>query len=296
MSGRARKQPVIWAVLRVLQAVFNILPHRAAVALGGALGGVTRAFSSKRAAKAVSRCSRVLGVDERRAHEIVSEAYGHFGRAAAEFLRLPKMSGRMDELFDVEGEEHLRDACALGKGVIFLSAHIGNWEYGAAIMALHGFRMNAIGADQRDVRITEAIAGLRRSSGVKPIGKGFDLKSAISCLRRGEVLAVLLDQDARDAGIVSPFLGVPASTPVGPLKMAHKLGSPIVPVRVIRQADGVRFKMIIEPPLAGSGKPFGEDLQEAADACNERISSWIREYPGQWLWMYPRWATTTGDR
>jgi KDO2-lipid IV(A) lauroyltransferase len=183
-----------------------------------------------------------------------------------------------------------------GRGVIFLSAHIGNWEYGAALLAQMGFPVNAIGAEQRDPRITEAIADLRRSAGVKPVGKGLDLKAALSCLRAGEVLAVLLDQDARDSGVVSPFLGFPASTPTGPLKLARKFGSPVLPVHVVRLPDGERFSMTIEPALEGpAGEPFGEELQYAADRCNDAISAWIRCAPEQWLWMYPRWATTMGD-
>jgi KDO2-lipid IV(A) lauroyltransferase len=132
------------------------------------------------------------------------------------------MIDRLEKIMTVDGEEHLRRAMELGKGAIFLSAHIGNWEYGAAILAHKGFPINAIGAEQRDPRITEAIVDLRRSAGVKPVGKGLDLKGAISCLKAGEVLAVLLDQDARDMGVVSPFLGFPASTPVGPIKLARK--------------------------------------------------------------------------
>jgi KDO2-lipid IV(A) lauroyltransferase len=157
--------------------------------------------------------------------------------------------------------------------------------------------MNAIGAEQRDERITQAIADLRSRSGVKPVGKGIDLRAAIGCLRNNEVLAVLLDQDAKDAGILSPFLGHLASTPVGPIKLAKKLGTPVIPAHVIRENDGTHMSFKIEPPLQGKdGRPFGEDISYAADKCNEVISGWIRETPEQWLWMYPRWGSTLNDR
>jgi KDO2-lipid IV(A) lauroyltransferase len=239
----------------------------------------------------------VLGVDSADAGRVVSGAYDHFGRCLAEFLRLPLMADRLTDIVDLDGAEFLREALGLGRGVIFLSAHIGNWEYGAALMARMGFPMNAIGAGQRDPRITDAIADTRRSVGVNHVSKGLGLKAALSCLRRGEVLCVLMDQDARDSGVVSPFLGVPASTPVGPIKLAGKFGAPVLPARIIRRPDGGRFSMTIYPPLEGrDGEPFGADIQHAADRCNEVISSWIRETPEQWMWMYPRWASTTGDR
>ncbi len=273
------------------------MPHRSALALGAFLGSVVERHSPKRVAKARARCARILGVTEEEAVEIIRDTYRNFGRSLVEFVRLPKMAGELEALVELKGEAHLREAFERGHGVIFLSAHMGNWEYGAALLARHGFPMNAIGADYRDPRFTKAFQELRENAGVKHVGKGLDLKAAISCLRKGEVLAVMLDQDAREAGLVSPFLGVPASTPIGPIKMARKFGSPVVPVHVVRQRDGIHLTMTIEPPLEGKdGAPFGEDPQHAVDSCNERISSWIRENPAQWLWMYPRWATTTGDR
>jgi KDO2-lipid IV(A) lauroyltransferase len=252
-------------------------------------------LSGKRFTKARARCAKALGVNAADAERVISGAYEHFGRCLAEFLRLPLMSGRLEDMIDLEGEEFLRDALAMGRGVIFLSAHIGNWEYGAALLARRGFPVSAIGAEQRDRRITDAIADTRRSVGVNHVSKGVELKAALSCLKRGEILCVLLDQDAKASGVVSPFLGFPASTPIGPIKLAQKFGSPVVPAHIVRRPDGERFLMTVEPPLEGpNGEPFGEDVRYAADKCNEVISAWIRETPEQWMWMYPRWDSTVG--
>ena len=291
-----RNQNAVWASILAFRSLCRMLPHGAALPIGASLGRMIWRLSGKRAAKARIRCERALGMNEAEAGEIISGSYEHFGRCLVEFLRLPLISGRLRGMIELRGEEHLREALGKGRGVIFLSAHIGNWEYGAALMAKMGFPMNAIGAEQRDPRITEAIADMRRSVGVNHVGKGLDLKAAVSCLKRGEVLAVLLDQDARDAGVVSPFLGYPASTPIGPIKLARKFGAPVVPVHIIRKEDGERFLMTIEPPLEGrDGYPFGEDIQYAADRCNETISGWILETPKQWMWMYPRWESTLSN-
>jgi KDO2-lipid IV(A) lauroyltransferase len=156
--------------------------------------------------------------------------------------------------------------------------------------------MNAIGAEQRDDRITRAIASLRASASVKPVGKGLDLRAALTCLRKNEVLAVLLDQDAKDTGVLSSFLGHLASTPVGPIKLASKLGTAVLPAHVLRDGDGTHMTLVIDPPLEGpNGRPFGEDVQDAVDRCNGVISGWIRENPEQWMWMYPRWESTLND-
>lgn len=290
-------QPWIWRALGVAGGLFRALPHREAVCLGGLLGRTVARLTGERVDRAVRRCERFLGVPKPEARRIVRGAYDHFGRSAAEFLRSPVLAGHLGDWVDLEGEENLQEALARGKGVVLLTAHLGSWEMAAGLLAERGYPMNAIGAQQRDPRITDLIAELRRLHGVATVGKGFDLKAAIQCLREGRILGILLDQDARDKGLVSPFLGAPASTPVGPVKLAHKLGASVVPLRMVRLPDGVHHRLTLFPALTDpEGRPFGEDPQASVDRCNEVLSLWIREHPDQWMWMYPRWATTLGDR
>jgi KDO2-lipid IV(A) lauroyltransferase len=239
----------------------------------------------------------MLGVREREARDIIRGAYSHFGKALVEFVRLPIMYSRIDELVRVTGEEHVWEALKMGRGAIFLSCHIGCWEYAAAVLARHGLPMNAIGTEQRDERITQAIIDLRSRVGVKPIRKGINLRAALECLKKNEVLAVLLDQDAKESGMLSPFLGHLASTPFGLIKIAYRYGVPILPAHITRDLDGLHMTTIIEPPLEGrDGRPFGEDIRYSVDRCNEVISGWIRANPEQWMWMYPRWESTLNDR
>ena len=291
-----RRQPVIWASLRAFTYLCERMEHDKALRLGARAAGMVEFFSRRRVSRARSRVTRMLGVPEKKSREIISGAYRHFGMALVEFIRLPQIYPEIEKWVEVRGIENIRKALERGKGAIFLSAHIGCWEYGAAACAKLGIPMNAIGAEQRDYRITQAIANLRARAGVNPLGKGLDLRAAIECLRKNEVLAVLLDQDAKKAGVMSPFLGHLASTPIGPVKLAHKIGSAVLPAHITRDDGGARMTLVIDRPLEGkNGRPFGEDLQYAADRCNEVISGWIRKNPEQWMWMYPRWASTLND-
>ncbi len=225
------------------------------------------------------------------------DSYLNLGRSLAEFLRLPLLGSNVEDYVEIHGEENLQKALAEGHGVILLTAHLGNWELAAAVLGRKGYPMNAIGAEQRDPRITNLVELLRASSLVKTIGKGFDLKAALKCLKKGEILGVLLDQDFGDRGIVAPFLGVDASTPYGPLKMADKIRSRIVPLFIVRRTDGIRHDLHLLPALEPpSGEGFGADLEASVLLCNDVIGEWIVKYPHQWMWLYPRWASTTGDR
>lgn len=268
------------------------MEHERAVALGGKLGALVARFSRKKVAEAVERCMKILGVPRERAEEIVRGAYEHFGRAAAEFARMPLMADKIDSLVSNEGYEYVVDAVESGRGAILASAHIGNWEYSACWLARQGLPVNSLGADQRDERITELIKELRRSGGTKALGKANDLKAMVKALKRGEVIAVPVDQDAKEAGVVSPFLGFPASTPVGPAKLAAKLGCDVIPSICVRNPDGITFTTKFYPPMKGrGGEPFGKNIQTSTDDLNAVISESIRAHPEQWMWMYPRWES-----
>ncbi len=292
-----RSQNLIWVALSGLGWVVNILPHRLSVSIGEWIGLLVCFFNRSRVDRAEARCVKVLQIGVTKARSIVKESYRNLGRGLAEVLRLPDLGDRILEYIEVHGEENLKEAFTKGKGVIALTAHFGNWEYSAAVLAVKGYPMNAIGADQRDPRITDLVVSLRSASGVKTMSKGFDLKGAIRCLRDGEVLGVLLDQDFGENGIVVPFMGIPASTPFGPVKMAERIGSAVVPMFIVRRPDGVHHDLFIQPALGeAGGLPFGKDVEASLELCNDSLSEWITRYPGQWMWLYPRWASTTGDR
>ncbi len=287
-------QDVTWRLLQGFGWIVNRAPHGLAVRLGEWVGVLVWFFSRARVDRAEARCVRVLQVGVTTARAIVKESYRNLGRGLAEALRLPSLCPGLMDYIDIHGEENLKEALAKGKGVVALTAHFGNWEFAAAALALKGYPMNAIGAKQRDPRITDLVVSLRSSCGVKTMSRGFDLKSAVRCLKKGEILGVLLDQDFGDDGIVVPFMGVPASTPFGPVKMADRIGSAVVPLFIVRRPDGVRHDLYIEPALGeAGGAPFGEKVEASLELCNDTLGKWIARHPGQWMWLYPRWASTT---
>lgn len=275
----------------------HLLPHSAALSLGGRMGRMVFSLNKDKSSKAIIRCSKILGCSLEVAREVVAKSYINLGRSVVEFLNLAKIGKRIDEIVSVHDIENLNDALACGRGVILLTAHLGNWELAAAYLGIKDYPMRAIGAEQRDARITKLISDIRASCGVETIGKGFDLRGAIRCLQEGNILGVLLDQDAKDKGIITPFLGQPASTPYGPVKLAMKMRSPIVPLFIVRRKDNIHHDLYFLPSLEERVKDFYDrPIEENVRLCNDILSDWISRHPEQWLWLYPRWASTLGDR
>lgn len=286
------RQPAVWAALSVFIWVVRRLPHKAALKFAGAVGALVPLFTKSITSRSSKKCASVLGISYDEAYGITTRAYVHFAKAAAEFARLPIMVSEIKKMMRIHGEENLCAALAKGKGVILATAHLGNWEYAAAWCAQSGYPINGLGTDQRDDRITKLIIDLRSSGGTKALGKATDLRAMFKALSAGEIIAVPIDQDAKLNGVVSPFLGFPASTPVGIAKLAAKHGCAILPAFCVRADDGITLDFHILPAMEGrDGRPYGEDVQTSMDDCNAIISDWIRAYPDQWMWLYPRWES-----
>lgn len=286
------RQPAVWAALCVFIWIVRKLPHKQALKFAGALGAMVPFFTKEKTRVSSQKCAAVLGISYDDAYKITTGAYVHFAKAAAEFARLPLMVGEVKNIVRIHGEENLKAAMDRGRGAILATAHLGNWEYAAAWCAQSGYPINGLGTDQRDDRITQLIIDLRSSGGTKALGKATDLRAMFRALSAGEIIAVPIDQDAKRSGVVSPFLGMPASTPIGVAKLAGKYGCAVLPAFCVRSADGVTMDFHILPALQGrDSRPYGEDIQSSIDDCNAVISEWIKKYPDQWLWLYPRWES-----
>ena len=278
MSGTT---DITWRGLSGLRRLLGALSPRGVVRLGAGLGLLLRAFGGRRVMAAEERCARALGVGAGEARRIVRESYANLGRSAAEFLSA-NGGGKVSSVMTLHGEEHLRRAFEKNRGVILFSGHIGNWEHGAALLSELGYPMNAIGAEQRDDRVTSLIEELRAARGVTTVGKGLGLRAAMRCLKRGELLAILIDQDVRDRGVFVPFLGMPASTPFGMLRMAARLGSVVLPSFSLRRGRSAERPVSCRPREGGRWGRMEEAIP--VRRSGERVHKGSTE---QWMWLYP---------
>jgi KDO2-lipid IV(A) lauroyltransferase len=189
---------------------------------------------------------------------------------------------------DMVGIEHLEKASAEGRGILLLTAHLGNWELLAASHALTAFGLSVVVRPLDDVMLDRVVERFRRRSGVALIPKRGGLRQILDALRRGRMVGVLLDQNAsRGEGVFAPFFGTPASTSRSLALVSLRSGAPVVPVFIRRLPDG-RHRVEIESAL-----PFPVDGDVAAytAAFNRSIEDAIRRAPDQWFWLHERWRT-----
>ena len=287
--------------MKFLVRLVNVLPHRAALGLGAFLGRLLWVLSKRKVDRGEARCVAALGVGVTLARDIVRSSYVNMGRSAVEFARLERLRPRLATLSAVEGKEYMDEAVARGRGVLIIAAHMGNWELGGARMVAEGYAITPIYTPQRNIGGVNDLVSVLRSSaaGMEMIpSEGLGMREIFRALRNGKLLVFLQDLDARKEGVVVPFLGLPASTAVGIVKMHRRFGAPIVPVLCLRNPDGlthtIRVHKILSDLSDEDGNLFGVNMEKSLKMCNNMLAEWVTEHPEQWMWLLDRWESTVG--
>jgi KDO2-lipid IV(A) lauroyltransferase len=293
-----RKRIKNWFLYRLITSIIsllNLLPRNIAISVGAVLGRL--AYLLIRDAR--SRTQRNLGMafgnqlDEGEINKLGRRVFENVGKNVADAVRLKKMRWQdVEKIIDIEGLEHFDEAYRKGKGVIGFTGHIGNFELMAAYFSLRGYKLSVIGREVYDPRLDQLLVENRESVGLENIPSSAGIKPILKVLRAGKFLGVLADQDSsRVRGVFVDFFGRAARTPVGPVLLAYKTGSPIIPMAIVRKGKN-RYKIIVKPQVQlVFSEDREKDILDVTQRCTQVLESIIREHPDQWLWMHDRWRS-----
>ena len=295
-SRRIRKRIKNWLLYRLITSIIsllNFLPRHAAISVGGSLGKLAFLLIHDARRRTLSNLSQAFGDEknEKELRELGSKVFENVGKNVADAVRLKKMKWEdIDRIVEIEGLEHFDQAYGLGKGLIALTGHIGNFELLAAWFSLRGYNVSVIGRELYDPRLDRLLVENRESVGLENIPTRAGVKPIIRALKAGRTLGVLADQDSTQVrGVFVNFFGRPARTPVGPILLPYKTASPIIPMAIVRTQKN-RYKIIVKPPVVLTFSEDREkDILDVTQRCTKVLELIIREYPDQWLWMHARW-------
>jgi KDO2-lipid IV(A) lauroyltransferase len=178
-----------------------------------------------------------------------------------------------------------------GRGVMFATAHCGNWEILSARLPVAGVPLISAVRELEDPRLDHLVTSTRTRFGTEIVPRGPAAGRQLArALGRNKVVGLLIDQDIRDVpGVFVPFFGRQAWTPSGAAMLAIRRGCPVVPGFIHRQPDG-RHVAEIHPPLPmPSGGSLEDQVEELTAAATSLIEGQIRNHPEQWVWMHRRW-------
>jgi len=222
--------------------------------------------------------------------------YRHFFSFGQMLLdRVAILSGRADAFhFELDGEEHIREALDEGNGAVVVSVHCGNWEAAAQLLRRFNVPVNVVAyqGETAPIRRLFEKADKARDFSLIEVGRSPDASIAImAALRRGEVVAMHADRVTDDGGVLVPFLGAAARFPTGPFNVAAVSGAPLIHAFAMREGT-YRYHFYAYPHEHldfARRKQRAGILRASVRRFVKRLEEKLRQYPLQWNNFYPFW-------
>ncbi len=287
---------LIWGALLSLRLLTRWLPLQLTTRAGAHLGSLAYGVLRSERHRALRHLELALGSErsevERQA--IARESFRNLGRTFFEVIKLDRLDGfQLGERVRFEGEERLKAAVASGRGVLFVTAHLGNWELMAAVVSMR-YPLAVVAAPIYDPRLEGLMIRIRAAHGIETLVRDSPgmLRRTLAMLKRGGVVGILIDQDTRVDGVFVPFFGHAAYTPAGAARLGLRSGAAVVAGFIRREADGTHRVLIDGPFEMKPGSDPERDIQYETARLSKIIEERIRETPEQWVWMHRRWRTS----
>ncbi|MBD3162140.1 MAG: hypothetical protein GF346_07475 [Candidatus Eisenbacteria bacterium] len=228
---------------------------------------------------------------------IARRCYRGFARTAVEFARLPGMD-RRELLQRVEldplSRERIERLRRMERGAILLTGHYGNWEWVGALFPAIGLPARVVVGRQRNREVEALMDRVRESCGLRVLNVEEDVREMIQALRRKEWIAIVADQDAGRDGIFIDFLGRPASTALGPVRLARRFGVPILVGMGLHLPGGKVRLQLEEPTIVPQDGDEEATIRRYTEWWSGLLERYVRERPDHWFWMHRRWKTQPG--
>jgi KDO2-lipid IV(A) lauroyltransferase len=267
------------AVYRAGAMLAGALPRRVRLALARGLAGRAAGWFPAERARVRANVARVrpqASPAEREA--LVADVFRHFAVCFADLISTNRSEARPDRLVTrIEGDEHLRAAIAEGRGLVLVTAHIGNWELGGRLLATRLQRpTHVIVAAEANPRVERFV---RR-------GDPTAMVPLVSALRRGEIVALQGDRALGTRGdALVPFFGEPAPFPLGPFVLGRAAAVPVVPAFCLLEPD-LRYTVVMAPAIHVVAGGEGAALAEWVSV----LEATIRRAPEQWFNFFDVWS------
>jgi KDO2-lipid IV(A) lauroyltransferase len=277
--------------LRAAVAALGQLGLRRAGSVGARIGALGyRPLAVRRAVVERQVRAAFPGLAEPEVLRIAHSSYENLGRTTIETAILPSCSReQVLELFEgVNGWEVVERARALGRGIFFVSGHLGNWELAGSYIAAR-IPFEAVARRMQNPLFDEYITQTRNRIGMTIIHDADAVRRVPRAAREEKGIGFLVDQGA--VGLASswvPFFGRFAKTPRGPAVFALRLGAPVVFAAAIRQPSGRYMMHFEEVPVHPTGDREA-DVDQIVTDYTATIERWIRRYPEQYFWHHRRW-------
>lgn len=279
---------------RVASGLAQRVPLAISYRTAAVLGDLAYVLWRSRREIAKDNLAPVLGrsADEPEVAQTARRTFREYAKYIVEMLRLPRLSDEeLDRLVEIAGREHFASALAHGKGVIFVSAHFGNFELGGVHVADTIAPMTVLADDIRMKRVFEALVGHRSKRGVHLVTEGM-ARAALAALRRNELVGMMIDLGPRAQAfdtVRATFCGRDTVFPAVAAQLARASGAPIVVGCVVRRRGLPFLGIANEPIFVERTKEALGDVQRGTQRIVSDIERFVTSWPEQWYIFRPMW-------
>jgi len=280
-----------WLLIRGI----SILPRPVARAAGIGLGQLVYLLHGK--LRRVGMRNLQLAFPDKSAHErrkILRGEFTSLGRQLAEVCLFPSYTPEnVTKIVVYDGFENFERAEARGKGVIYLTAHLGGWELSAFAHSIQGHPLHVVMRGMDNPFLDRFITHLRTMHGNRAVDKGNFVRGLLSAMKAGETVGILMDTNMTPPqGVFVDFFGIPACTASGLARIALRTDAAVVPRFTIWDRELRKYRLRFDPALALIRTGHEEaDIVANTALFTKVIEQYVRRYPDQWLWVHRRWKT-----
>ncbi|MFA5356137.1 MAG: lysophospholipid acyltransferase family protein [Candidatus Omnitrophota bacterium] len=273
-----------YIIYRIGQFLALSLPLKAAYKIAVFVSDARYLFTPRDRRIAADNLRAIFpGKSDREIRRIRVRVFRNFAKYLVDFFRFSKIDAEyVKKNIKIENIGYIDEALSRGKGVIAVTAHLGNWELGGVVTALSGYPLWAVAQPHKSRKVDAFFNSQREGKGVRVIPLGNAVRQSIAVLRENKVLALVGDRDFSGKGVLLDFFGKPTLFPQGPAALAIKTKAAIIPGFMLRNEDD-SFTLRFEKPVYF--EPSGNkdnDIAELTSRFKDKFEEYIRKYPQQW--------------
>jgi KDO2-lipid IV(A) lauroyltransferase len=231
---------------------------------------------------------------EKERNRILRGCFQNIGRLLVEFSHFPQLNREnIARYVVVDGFKNYQEGVSRGRGIIYLTGHLGAWELGSFSQSIFGYPLKFVVRPIANARVEKLISQYRMLGGNAPIHRRNAAREILQALRQNEAVGILFDQNTtRDEGVFANFFGIAAATTPAIATFALRTGAAVVPAFLVWDQKIRKHRLTFEPALKliETGDR-AKDIVENTARFNQVLERFVRKYPDQWLWIHRRWKT-----
>jgi len=226
--------------------------------------------------------------------KILRGEFTSLGRQLAEVCLFPRYTKEnVSNIVVYDGFENFERAHNRGKGVLYLTAHLGGWELSAFAHSLYGHPLHVVMRGMDNPYLDRMVQQYRTMHGNSAVDKDNFVRGLLSAMKAGETVGILMDTNMTPPqGVFVDFFGIPACTASGLARIALRTDAAVIPGFTVWDSSLRKYRLRFEPALhlVRTGDDEADIVANTA-LFTKVIEEYVRRYPDQWLWVHRRWKT-----